>query len=73
MYQSTKEDVATGVRLPQDLHKRIHQLAWKEHRTFNSMLVMVLKAGLEKPRIEEVFDAVQEIKQFVIKEAVKPG
>ena len=57
-YTMKKGDVATGVRLPKNVHKRVWEIAQKDYRTFNSALIMVLLAGLEKPRIEQMFDII---------------
>lgn len=51
----SKRDRATGIRLPQSLHDQINELAEKQYRTFNSMVVYLLYKGLKKPTTERMF------------------
>jgi hypothetical protein len=47
-----KPIVTTTTRIPADLHERVKQLAEQENRSFNAMLVELLKGALNRARIK---------------------
>lgn len=52
---NTKEDRATGIRIPRELHRKINDRAETEFRTFNSMIIALLTDQIKKPVSEEMF------------------
>jgi hypothetical protein len=45
--QTQADWVRTALRLPQDVHKKVHEAAKAENRTFNAQIVATLKSAVE--------------------------
>lgn len=75
--RDTQDHIPTGVRLPPDLHKELKKIAFKDDRTFNSMLIVMLRNGMKKTTIDDLMAELAEIKTFCLEikqfiEMVKP-
>lgn len=51
----TKNDRATGIRIPRELHQKINLRAEANYRTFNSMIIALLHDAMNKPETEVMF------------------
>lgn len=75
--RNTQDHIPTGVRLPPDLHTALHNAAFKEDRTFNSMLIVKLRDGMKRTSLDQLMVEIAEVKAFCLEikhfiETVKP-
>lgn len=47
----------TGLRLPRELHQKVHEAAREDDRTFNSQIVAFLKECIESRQARRMADA----------------
>ncbi len=50
MIKKTLKNRSTGIRIPEDWHKELYQIAEDECRTLNSLINQIIKQFLEKRR-----------------------
>lgn len=55
----------TGVRFPRDLAIAIKRKAWWDHRTFGATVNKLCEDALRKPKLEEVYDVILELRSKI--------
>ena len=53
--------ISTGIRLPEDLWLKVKNRAFHQHRTFNSLVIMIVDEHFNKPEAVKLFQIQNEM------------